>query len=88
MKNNTTILIKTDKTVKNAAKKAAEEIGIPLSTILNAYLRSFARDRRVEFEVPNTPNATTRKAIADARAGRNLKTFAKVEDLAAYIHSL
>jgi len=80
MSTSTTILIKTDKTVKNAAKRAAEEIGIPLSTILSAYLRSFARDRRVEFEAPLVPNAKTRKAIADARAMRNLsKKHASVE---------
>ena len=88
MRTSTTILIKTDKVVKNAAKKAAEEIGIPLSTILNAYLRAFARERRVEFEVPRVPNATTRKAIADARFGRNIKTFTKFEDLADYIRAL
>jgi len=88
MSTSTTILIKTDKAVKNAAKKAAEEIGIPLSTILNAYLRAFARECRVEFEVPHIPNATTRKAIADARAGRGLKTFAKFEDLADYLRAL
>ena len=88
MRTSTTILIKTDKVVKNAAKKAAEEIGIPLSTILNAYLRAFARERRVEFEVPSVPNAATRKAIAAARSGRNIKTFAKFEDLAYYIRAL
>jgi len=67
MDGKTTILIKTDKRIKKSAQKAAGEIGVPLATILNAYLRQFAREGRISFEAPLTPNAKTRKMIAESR---------------------
>ncbi len=45
----TLLNIKTDKDVKDKAKKVAEELGLPLSTILNAYLKEFVRNRSVYF---------------------------------------
>lgn len=37
----TVINIRTDPEVKHRAQKAAKAIGIPLSTIINAYLKQF-----------------------------------------------
>lgn len=67
MNTKTTILIKTDKAVKAKAQKAADAIGIPLSTILSAYLRKFAAEERIEFSMPLKPNARTRTLIDKAR---------------------
>jgi addiction module RelB/DinJ family antitoxin len=52
----TILNIKTDKKVKEEAQKAARELGLPLGTIINAYLRELAREKRVVFSVPPTPN--------------------------------
>ena len=52
----TVLNIKTDKKVKEEAQKAARELGLPLGTIVNAYLRELAREKRVVFSVPPTPN--------------------------------
>lgn len=85
MRDSTTILIKTDKKVKVAAQKAAKEVGVPLATILNAYLRQFARERRIEFEAPLTPNAKTTRMLRQAQRefekGKYYGPFKTVESL-------
>ncbi len=43
----TLINIKTDKEVKENAKKAAGELGLSLSDVINASLRNFIRTREV-----------------------------------------
>lgn len=67
---NTTLTIKMDRKLRDDAKKTAQEIGVPLTTVMNAMARQFVRDRRLvlEAECPfpsHTPNAETRKAIRD-----------------------
>lgn len=44
---NTTILLKTDKVLKNEASRVAKELGVSLTTVINAYLRQFVRDRQI-----------------------------------------
>lgn len=41
MTTKTTITFKTDKKLRDAAKRNADRLGIPLSTVLNAYLHEF-----------------------------------------------
>ncbi|MBI5400826.1 MAG: type II toxin-antitoxin system RelB/DinJ family antitoxin [Candidatus Yonathbacteria bacterium] len=53
---NTTILLKTDKALKNDASRVAKELGVPLTTVMNAYLRQFVRDRRISISVEPMPN--------------------------------
>lgn len=71
----TTMLIKTDKVLKNRAQKLAKEMGLPLGTLVNNYLKSFVIAREVTFTSP-MPNKKTIKAIEEARrdikAGKNL----------------
>lgn len=43
----TVLNVKTDKEVKEEAKKVAEELGVPLSVIVNAYLKQFVRNKEV-----------------------------------------
>jgi len=45
----TVINLKTEKEVKENAKKVAQELGISLSDVLNASLRNFIRTREVRF---------------------------------------
>ena len=74
--NTTVINIKTDKVLKSDAQKLAKNFGLPLSAIVNTYLREFVREKRVVFSEPPMPNAKTRKildqAISDIKAGKNL----------------
>lgn len=74
--NTTVINIKTDKVLKHDAQKLAKNFGVPLSAVINIYLREFVREKRVVFSEPPTPNAKTKKildrAIADIKANKNL----------------
>ena len=48
--NTKTILnIKMDKKLKESAQKIAQDIGLPLSTILNSFLKQFVADKEVTF---------------------------------------
>ena len=66
---NTTMLIKTNKALKIQAQKLAKEMGLPLGTLVNNYLKNFVIDRQATFTAP-IPNAKTRKAIEQARKDR------------------
>lgn len=46
---NTVINIKTQKDLKENARKIAQELGLSLSAVLNAYLRQFVRNKAVYF---------------------------------------
>lgn len=82
---NTTLTIKTPKKLRDAAKKTAGELGVPLTTVMNAMLMQFVRDRRLvlEAECPfpsHAPNAETRRAIEEALAGKNIVSFGSLDE--------
>ncbi len=66
MNTKTLLTIKTDKTMKEAAQNVAEEIGVPLSTVVNAFLKQFVRDKEVSFSASYKPSAYLRKVIEDS----------------------
>jgi addiction module RelB/DinJ family antitoxin len=45
----TMLNVKTDKDVKEKAQKIAKGIGLPLSSVVNAYLKEFIRSTEVRF---------------------------------------
>lgn len=45
----TLISVKIDKDIKVKSQNLAQELGIPLSTLVNAYLRQFVREKRAVF---------------------------------------
>ncbi|MDO8617437.1 MAG: hypothetical protein Q7N87_00890 [Candidatus Uhrbacteria bacterium] len=47
----TVINIKADVEVKKNAQKLAEEIGLSLSAVLNAYLKQFIRNREINLSI-------------------------------------
>lgn len=97
---NTTLTIKIDKKLRDDAKKVAKDVGIPLTTAVNALVKQFVRERRLvlDAECPfpsHTPNAETRKAIREAqeykKSGKSKhgdKTFNTIEEFRTYVQSL
>ena len=90
---NTTLTIKTPKKLRDDAKKTAKELGIPLTTVMNAMMRQFVRDRRLvlEAECPypsHTPNAETRRAIRAVQQRKNLVSFDTFEAFQKRVRSL
>ena len=53
----TTISLKTKKHVKSLAQMRARQLGIPLGTVMNAFLRNFGQTGEIHFTVaePITP---------------------------------
>ncbi len=91
--NTTVINIKTDKVLKHDAQKLAKNFGLPLSAIVNIYLREFVREKRVVFSEPPMPNAKTKKildrAIADIKAGKNIVgPFTSAKEMDGFLDSL
>lgn len=65
-----TIHVRVKSDIKARAMSNAEEIGIPLSSIINAFLVKFANSGSIEFSVPKTPNAETMEAIRELEEGK------------------
>lgn len=82
---NTTLLLKTNKALKDEASRVAKGLGVPLTTVINAYLHQFVRDR--EIHISMEPLLSTKKlkeliAISDEMMnGKNIgiKTSSKEE---------
>ena len=87
----TVLNIKTDKKLKKEAQETARELGLPLGTVMNAYLRDFVRERRVVFSIPPTPNARTRKILdaieRDIKTGKNAAGPFSADEAVAYLNS-
>ena len=89
----TVINIKVDKDIKEQAFATAKEMAVPLSTIINAFLKKFISDKSVTFVAPYKPSKylekILRQADKDIKAGKNLSPMffdTKKED--AYLASL
>lgn len=90
--NTAVINIKTDPKLKMQAHKVAKQMGLPLGTILNHYLRRLVDQKQVTFYVPETPNKKTeallKRASRDYKAGRNIVgPFKTAAEMDAYLDS-
>jgi addiction module RelB/DinJ family antitoxin len=88
----TIINVKADKEVKEQAVATAREMGLPLSTVVNAFLRKFIADKSVVFTAPFKPSKKLEKILRqtdkDIEAGRNLSPiFRTVDGLMADLQS-
>src|SRR3989338_7774220 len=80
------INIKADRDVKVKAQKVAKQLGVPLSLVINNYLRDFVRTKEVHFSLNRdtmplgTPEGELKPAVKrelarlrkDAMEGKNL----------------
>ncbi len=87
----TVINVKTDKEVKEEAQRIAKELGIPLSTVINSYLKDFIRERKftasLEPQLKLEVWADMKKAVDDAKKGKNVSpVFDNVEDTIKWLH--
>lgn len=89
----TVINIKADKEIKEKAQKLAQELGLPLSTIINAYLKEFVRNKEVHFSTAPrmTPylEGIIREARKDYKGKKNLSpVFSSAEEMDEYLNAL
>ena len=88
----TMINVKTDKEVKEDAQRIAHELGLPLSTVINAYLKEFIRHGEVRFslepQLRPEVEKLLKKASEDYRRSRNVRgPFSSTRDMDAYLDS-
>ena len=62
----TVINIKADKEVKEGAVRTAKQIGLPLSTVVNAFLRQFIIQKSITFSVPLKPTRWLQEILLEA----------------------
>jgi addiction module RelB/DinJ family antitoxin len=87
------INIKADKEVKENAQKVAQELGLPLSVVVNAFLKDFIRNRSIAFSaIPRmTPilENLLGKVEKDISANKNMsKTFSSADEANEYLDNL
>jgi len=88
----TMINIKADREVKKNAQKLAKELGLNLSTIINANLKQFIRSREVYFSVMPKMTSELERLVGQARkdykAKKNISpVFNSVQEALDYLHS-
>ena len=86
------INVKTDKATKERAQRLAKEIGLPLSTVVNAYLKQFLAEKEVRFGLPRRMSKKLERALGkvekDIEAGRNMSpVFSSEKEMDAYLDS-
>ena len=59
------ISVKMEKSLKEAARQTATDLGIPLGTMINAFLRQLVRDKELNLSLSLTPTPYLRKVIAE-----------------------
>lgn len=93
MNTHTILNIKTDKKLKADAQKLAGELGVPLSTVMNAFLKQFVRDREITFTASQyrpTPylESILEQAQKEYEAGDFIGPFKTGKDFIALLKSL
>ena len=86
------INIKAEHDVKEKAQSIARELGMPLSTVINAYLRQFIRTKEVHFFLEGKLKPAAKKRLdrfaKEAEERKNLSpAFSDVEEAIHYLNS-
>lgn len=88
----TVLNVKTDKEVKERAQALAKHMGIPLSTVVNAYLKEFVSSG--EFHVSREPELRPlvarrlAKHVAEAMVGKNISpAFTTADEVMTWLRS-
>ncbi len=89
----TIINIKADREVKDEAVKVAKLMGLPLSTIINAFLKKIISDQSVTFTALTKPSKNLEKLLKksekDIKKGDNLSPlFTEMEKMDRYLANL
>ena len=93
MNTHTIINVKTDKKLKAEAKRVSEELGVPLSTVINAFLKQFVRDKEITLSANQyrpTPylESILEQAQREYEAGDFVGPFKNGGDFLTHLKSL
>lgn len=84
---NTTLTIKTPKKLRDAAKRTANKLGIPLTTVINAQLAQFVSEGRFEVSLKPRPEKVREWEAVQQEYREHPGRFA-VTDMNDFIHEL
>lgn len=90
--NKTVIHIKADRSVKEQAHKVASRLGVPLSVVVNAFLKQFIRTE--EITLASAPTMTPEleavlfEVEQDRREKKNISGPFSVEEAIAHLSAL
>jgi len=80
----TIINIKADREIKKKAQKIADELGLSLSAVINAYLRQFIRNREIYFRLGSTMSPELERHLEeieeDIKKNRNISRTVSSEE--------
>lgn len=90
MNTKTILNIKVDKTLKKEAQKVSAELGLPLGTAINAFLRQFVREKEITLSSNEyTPSPYLQQVIKEAEEeylrGEFNGPFDNTEDLIKHL---
>ncbi len=92
MNTHTILNVKTDKKLKAEAKKVSEELGVPLSTVINAFLRKFVREKEITLSAnPLRPTPYLEQILEEAQAEYETgkaRTFKTGDDMLKHLKTL
>ena len=90
--NSAVINIKTDPNLKKDMRRVAQDLGLPVGTIINAMMRDVVRERRVVFSAPPALNRRTQRLLQsidrDIKAGKNADGPFSPKEAVAYLKRL
>ena len=80
------IRARTDLDVKEKAEAIFEKLGLNPTGAINLFYKQVILQNGIPFDV-RIPNATTRKALAEAKTGKLHRGFKDVDSLFESLHS-
>lgn len=88
----TVINIKTDKKVKDEAKKIVEEMGLSLSAVINAQLKQLVREQEMRFSLAPKMTSHLEEIAREARGDYQKKinispAFQSATDAVKYLRA-
>ena len=80
MAETTVVSVKIDPELKRSAERIFEELGLTTAQAIALFYEQVDIHRGLPFSV-KVPNETTKEALEDAKARRNLESFDSLEEL-------
>jgi antitoxin component of RelBE/YafQ-DinJ toxin-antitoxin module len=84
----TTLTIKTDKKLRDAAKRTAKRLGIPLTTVVNAQLKQFVAEGRFEVSLAPRPEKIREWEAISREFEEHPEQFTFTDDIDTLIRDL
>lgn len=89
--NSAVINIKTQPEVKTKAQEVASELGVSLSSLINAFLKHLVKTKQITFSVDDKPSKYLLKILKeskkDIKAGRVSPGFDNADDAVAWLEN-